>query len=67
MKNPTTVGHALVTIIPQPTTVRPVVKIMNTVKANGKFTRWEPLSSLPTQRDEVVRWSTFASVALWLD
>jgi hypothetical protein len=65
MRNPTTVSHAAVTVIPQPTTIRPVVIIMNTVNANGKFTRWEPLSSMPSQRDEVVRWSTGAFVALW--
>lgn len=63
MRNPTTVSHALVTVMPQPTTVRPIVKIMNTVKANGKFSKWEPLRSLPSQQGEVVRWSTRAFVA----
>ena len=63
MRNPTTVSQALVTVIPQPTTIRPVVIIMNTVKANGKFTRWEALASRPSQQGEVVRWSTGAFAA----
>ena len=65
MRNPTMVSHALVTsnTTSQPRS-GPVMKIMDTVKANGKFTRWEPFASRPSQTRRSCPLEQGAGVAL---
>lgn len=53
MRNLTTVSHALVMVMPQPITVRPVIKIMDTVNANWKLTKSGLPASWLNQRTHV--------------